>query len=102
MHGTRMNRRHFLMTAAAATAGATSLGGALAACGTPTGSGSTSAVTLNYWDLLVSQAPWLDAEIKLFQQAHPNITIKKTTNVTDTYSNLFDLAVKSNKEPDVF
>nr|BBH87730.1 hypothetical protein KTC_24810 [Thermosporothrix sp. COM3] len=95
MQGSRINRRYFLMSAAATT-----LGSALVACGGPSSSSST--VTLNFWDYWVTQAPWVDNEIKLFQQKHPSIKIKKTTNVTDQYPNLFDLAIKSNKQPDVF
>ncbi len=94
-----MSRRHFLQ-AAVTTAGAATLGNALAACGSASSSGST--VTINHWDLWVSQGPWLNNEIKLFQQAHPNIKINKTTKVTDTYSNLLSLAVQSNNQPDFF
>jgi len=100
MNVSRMNRRHFLQTAAATT-----LGGALAACGsTPSSSSSSSSsvVTVNYWDLLVSQAPFIDNEIKLFELAHPNIKVKKTTNLYNTYDNLLMLAFKSGNEPDVF
>jgi ABC-type glycerol-3-phosphate transport system substrate-binding protein len=96
-----MNRRRFLQTAAT-VAGAATLGETLIACGSTSGGTSASTVTLNYWDYFVSQAPWVDNEIKLFQKAHPNIKIKKTTKVTDTYANLFALAVQSNNEPDVF
>lgn len=95
----RLNRRDFLKTAGT-VAGAAALGTDLAACGSSGSSGNT--VTLQYWDYWISQAPWLDNEIKLFQAAHPNIKIKKTTNSTTTYDNLFNLAVKSNKQPDVF
>lgn len=94
----RLNRRNFLKTAGA-VAGAATLGTNLAACGS---SGSGSTVTLQFWDYWVSQAPWVDNEIQLFQAAHPNIKIKKTTNSSTTYDNLFNLAVKSSKQPDVF
>jgi ABC-type glycerol-3-phosphate transport system substrate-binding protein len=49
----------------------------------------------------VSQAPWVDNEIKLFQQAHPRITIKKTTQLNSSYADLYALAVKSDNTPDV-
>jgi ABC-type glycerol-3-phosphate transport system substrate-binding protein len=104
MNTSSMTRRDFLHTAAA-TLGASTLGGALAACGSTnagTSGSSGGGVTVNYWDWWVSQAPWVDNEIKLFQQAHPDIKIKKTTQVTNTYPNLFALAVQSNTEPDVF
>jgi ABC-type glycerol-3-phosphate transport system substrate-binding protein len=102
MNGSTMNRRDFLQTAAA-TVGAATFGGALAACGgASTSSSPSGVVTINHWDWWVSQAPWVDNEIKLFEQAHPNIKIKKTTQVTNTYANLFALSVQSNNEPDVF
>ncbi|HTI15401.1 MAG TPA: substrate-binding domain-containing protein [Dictyobacter sp.] len=99
MDAFRMNRRQFVKTTASTIGAATLLGGSLAACG---GTTSSSTTTINYWDFWVSQAPWVDNEIKLFQQANPKITIKKTTRVTDTYANLISLGMKSNNAPDVF
>src|SRR5579859_3148004 len=93
----RLNRRNFLKSAGAVAGAAT-----LAACGSPGSSGSGSTVTLQYWDYYVSQAPYYDNEIKLFEAAHPNIKIKKTTQSSTTYDQLFNLAVKANKQPDVF
>ncbi len=101
MNVSPMSRRDFLQTAAA-TVGAVTLGGALAACGGTSTSSASGVVTVNYWDWWVSQAPWVDNEIKLFQQANPKIKIKKTTQVTNTYANLFALSVQSSNEPDVF
>lgn len=98
LFSTSLNRRSFLKIAATTTSAA-ALGANLVACGS-TNNGGT--VTIQYWDWWVSQAPWVDNEIKLFEAAHPNIKIKKTTNATATYDNLFNLAVKSNKQPDVF
>lgn len=46
----RFSRRSFVKTAAA-TAGAATLGSALAACGG--GSSSSKTITLNYWDYFV-------------------------------------------------
>jgi ABC-type glycerol-3-phosphate transport system substrate-binding protein len=94
---TRLNRRSFLKTAAATT-GAATLGASQVACG----GSSSNTTTVQFWDYWVSQAPWVDNEIKLFEAAHPNIKIKKTTNASTSYDNLFNLAVKSNKQPDVF
>ncbi|GHO95272.1 hypothetical protein KSF_053200 [Reticulibacter mediterranei] len=98
----RFTRRNFVKTAAT-TAGAATLGGALAACGSGSGAGGSSSgtITLNYWDYFVSQAPWVDNEIKLFEKAHPNIKIKKTTQLNSSYANLYALAVKSKNTPDV-
>jgi ABC-type glycerol-3-phosphate transport system substrate-binding protein len=97
----RFSRRDFVKTATT-TAGAATLGGTLAACGGASGTGSSSStVTIKYWDWWVSQAPWVDNEIKLFQKAHPNIQIKKTTQSSDKYANLYALAVKSQNAPDV-
>jgi ABC-type glycerol-3-phosphate transport system substrate-binding protein len=94
----RLSRRNFLQ-AAGATGAAALLGDSLAACSS---SYENGVVTLVYWDYLVSQAPWVDNEIELFQKAHPKIRIKRVINVYNTYDNLFTLAVKSNNVPDVF
>ncbi len=59
-------------------------------------------VTIEYWDWWVTQGPTIDKEIELFEQAHPNITIKKTTQVSDKYPDLLQMAVKSDNAPDVF
>ena len=77
----------------------------LSACssGTATSASAQGAkVTLEYWDWWVTQSPTIDKEIKLFEQQYPNITIKKTTQVTDRYSELLQLAMKSGNAPDVF
>lgn len=96
-----LSRRNFLQTATAVGTAAL-LGDSLAACGA-SGSGSANGVvTIVHWDSLVSQAPWVDNEIKLFQQANPKIKIKKETKLYNTYDSLFNLAVKSNNVPDVF
>jgi ABC-type sugar transport system, periplasmic component len=100
MNTSSMHRRNFLQLAAA-TVSATAFGGAFAACGGASPSSSGGTVTLSYWDYYVSQAPWVDNEIKLFQQAHPKIQIKKTTQVSANYANLFALAASSKRLPDV-
>lgn len=96
----RFNRRTFLKTAGAVASVAT-LGSSLSACGSPS-SGGGNTVTLQHWDYYVSQSPWLDNEVKLFEAAHPNIKVKRTINSTTTYDQLFNLAVKASKQPDVF
>ncbi len=100
MNLSSMNRRRFLQTTAA-TASTATLGGMLAACGSSSSS-SSAKVTLAYWDWWVTQAPWVDGEIALFQKAHPNITIKKTTQGNSTYDTLLPLSFKSKRSPDVF
>ncbi len=95
----RLSRRNFLKTAGA-VAGATTLGSALAACGGGSGGGST--VTIQHWDYYVSQSPWLENEIKLFEAANPKIKVNRTIQSSTTYDNLFNLAVKANKQPDTF
>lgn len=97
---TRIDRRTLLRRAATA-AGAAVLAGAAPAVGraAPRRAGT---VTLSYWDWLVSQAPWVDNEIRLFEAAHAGIKIKKTTTVTGTYENLFALAQRGGQAPDVF
>lgn len=92
------SRRTFLRTASHLV-GATALGSFLTSCGQVS---SDKTVTIVYWDWYVSQAPWVDNEIQLFQKAHPNIRIKKVTQIVDKYADLFALAVKENNEPDVF
>ncbi len=96
----RLNRRRFL-EASAAIAGTASFGGILDACSSASTS-SSSKVTITYWDWWVSQAPWVDGEIALFQKANPDITVKKTTQGSNTYNNLLPLTFKSNRSPDVF
>jgi ABC-type glycerol-3-phosphate transport system substrate-binding protein len=93
-----LSRRSLL--GAAAAVGATVLGGgALVGCSSSSGA-SSSGVTLAYWDWYVSQASWVNNEIKLFQQAHPGIKIQKTTQVTTQYANLVSLAFRSGNPPD--
>ncbi|MBI2953004.1 MAG: extracellular solute-binding protein [Chloroflexi bacterium] len=67
-----------------------------------TGGGNGQQVTIEYWDWWVTQSPTIDKEIKLFEEAHPNIKIKKTTQVVDKYPELLQLAMKSGTAPDVF
>jgi ABC-type glycerol-3-phosphate transport system substrate-binding protein len=88
------------MQAAIATGGAAFLAGCSASEDGTAGSAATT--TLAYWDWYVSQAPWVDNEIKLFQRANGKATIKKTTQVTDKYPDLVSLAVRSGTAPDVF
>lgn len=98
MSAIQLSRRH-LLRAAVAAGGAAFLTG----CGDPgKDSGSASGATLAYWDWYVSQAPWVDTEAKLFQQANGKTTIKKTTQVTDKYFDLLTLAFRSGTAPDVF
>src|SRR5215469_12629843 len=94
----RMSRRRFVRTAAM-LAGTTALGGALAACGSPSGSGRA---TITHWDWWVSQSPWLDNEVKRFAQAHGDMQVKRTINATSAYDRLFTLAERSGTAPDVF
>lgn len=98
MNTSSIRRRDFLQLSAAAI-GATALGDALAACGGTSSPKGT--VTLTYWDWWQSQAPWVNNEIQLFQQANPGIKIKKTTQLFANYDQLFGLAASSNKLPDV-
>jgi ABC-type glycerol-3-phosphate transport system substrate-binding protein len=94
-----LSRRSFLR-GTATLAGVAAVGGLAAACSTS--SSSSKAGQVNYWDSFVSQAPWVDNEIKLFEQAHRDIKIKKTTQVSDKYADLVSLAFRSNSAPDMF
>src|SRR6266536_231958 len=90
--------RRTLLRGAAAVAGA----GALAGCSSSSNDeGSTAQTTITYWDWYASQAGWVDNEIKLFQQAHPGIVVKKTTQVSDKYADLVSLAYRSDNPPDI-
>jgi ABC-type glycerol-3-phosphate transport system substrate-binding protein len=63
---------------------------------------TTQSATIKHWDWWVTQGPAVDAEIKLFEQKYPNLKVEKTTQVTDQYPNLLQLAMKANTSPDVF
>ncbi|MDX6362245.1 MAG: hypothetical protein QOC85_1248, partial [Streptomyces sp.] len=76
MTSSNLSRRGLLRTAALG-AGTVALGGGLSACGS--GSPSASADALTYWDWYVTQAPWVDKEIELFEKAHSGVSVKKTT-----------------------
>ncbi|MFI5695206.1 ABC transporter substrate-binding protein [Kribbella sp. NPDC051586] len=90
--------RRTLLRGAAGLAGA----GALAGCSSGNDAqGSKAKTTITYWDWYASQAGWVDNEIKLFQQAHPEIAVKKTTQVSDKYADLVSLAYRSNNPPDI-
>ncbi len=97
-----ISRRSFMKTAITTTE-ATLLGSILVACGSqPTTPNQTSkAATITYWDWWGSQAAWVDNEIKLFQQAHPGIIVKKTTQPDYTYSQRYTTAYKAVKAPDI-
>lgn len=100
MNAKSLRRRDFLQMTGA-TLGATTLGSVLAACGGTTPATSSSPVTVAYWDWWISQAPWVDNEIKLFQQANPKITIKKKTQPSANYGQLLSMAITSHTQPDV-
>lgn len=68
--------------------------------GTTSGA-SSPPVTIAHWDWWVTQGPTIDAEIKLFHQEYPNVTVQKTTQVVDQYPNLLQLAMKAGTSPDV-
>ncbi|GCE29638.1 hypothetical protein KDA_51220 [Dictyobacter alpinus] len=99
-HLPSMNRRRF-MQAAATTATMASLADVLAACSNTASSGKSKTATIKHWDFYVTQGPWVDNEIKLFQQAHPDIKIKKTTQANAQYDNLVALAQRSTNIPDL-
>ncbi len=58
-------------------------------------------VELTHWDWWVTQSPWLDNEISLFQEANPGITINRTVQ-SGKYDELLQLAFKDNSAPDTF
>ncbi|WP_405989271.1 ABC transporter substrate-binding protein [Streptomyces sp. NBC_00986] len=99
MTSSNVSRRGLLRTAALG-AGTLALGGGLSACGS--GSPSSSADALTYWDWYVTQAPWVDKEIELFEKGHSGVSVKKTTQQNAKYPDLVALANRSGNPPDVF
>ncbi len=98
-HFPRMTRRRFVQATAMTTAIA-GMGDVLAACSSSTSSNSKT-ITVKYWDSYVTQSPYIQNEIKLFQKAHPDIKIARTIQSGDTYDNLFALSLRSNTTPDI-
>jgi len=97
---TTISRRNLLLGVGAAAGTAALTGNApLTALASRARKGT---ITVNYWDNFVTQAPWIDREIKIFEKANPGIKINKTTHASTDYPNLFALAVKSGNQPDVF
>ena len=109
----RTTRRHVLRAALVGVVGT-----AIAACtragsfspvpsaapgsASSTGGKSAAPVTITHWDWWVTQGPTIDQEIRLFQEKYPRVTVRKTTQVTDQYPSLLQLAVKGGTAPDVF
>ena len=96
---TPLSRRR-LLAAGAATAGAAALTSALP--GSTYAASPRATTTVTYWDTFVTQAPWVENEIKIFEAAHPDITIQRTSQLSTAYANLLALAIKSGTQPDVF
>ncbi|MFJ9033099.1 ABC transporter substrate-binding protein [Streptomyces sp. NPDC102274] len=93
------SRRGFL--AASAALGGTALTTAVAGCSSSSGSTAPGTTTVNHWDWYVSQAPWLEREIELFQKKYPKIRIKRTVQVSDKYPDLVNLAFRGGNAPDM-
>src|SRR5215831_2426844 len=100
--------RRELLRIAAALGGSATAAALVDACSTGQSSqpSKTSAggpvVTIEHWDYWVSQAPYINNEIKLFEAANPGIKVKRTVNATTTYDQLFSLAQRSGNLPDTF
>lgn len=106
-HKKSLSRRQFLRgTAVSASALA------LAAC-VPPGSGnapdatggdapSRASTEVVHWDWWVTQGPWVDGEIELFQEANPGVTVEKVTHASESFDDLLSLAFRDGSAPDVF
>ncbi len=92
-------RREFIKLAALAGTG---MSAALAACSAPGPGSSGGTITLKHWDWFVAENDWFVKEIELFQQANPDIKIKRTVQVWDKYPDLLNFAVKGNNMPDIY
>src|SRR5262245_18898026 len=91
-----LNRRGFL-----AAFGGAALTSALAGCGSSSQEAAPGSTTVNHWDWYVSQEPWLENEIQLFQKKNPTITIKRRVQVSDKYPDLINLAFRGGEAPDM-
>jgi ABC-type glycerol-3-phosphate transport system substrate-binding protein len=73
----KMNRRRFLAALGTSAAGLALAGCAGQSIGDPGQTQRADAVTLTQWDWWVTQTPWFDQEIALFQAEHPGIRIER-------------------------
>ncbi|MEV6109567.1 substrate-binding domain-containing protein [Streptomyces sp. NPDC051940] len=96
-----ISRRGFL-TASAALTGSAALGGLTACSGDSSDSNPPGTKTITHWDWYLSQEPWLQNEIALFEKKHPKIRIKRTVQVSDKYPDLINLAFRGGNAPDFF
>lgn len=92
--------RRSLFGAAAVLGASAVTGGALAGCSSSPSPASGGTVSITYWDWFVSQASWVNNEIRLFEKANKGIKITKTTQDTTQYANLVSLAYRSDNPPD--
>ena len=60
------------------------------------------AVTVTHWDWWVTQTPWMENEIKLFQDANPGITINRVRNPDKQNDELLKAAFRDESAPDTF
>ncbi len=101
---TALSRRNVL-TGGLVGLAALGIPGLLSAC-SPSGGGGTTAsggaVKLTHWDWFVSQEPWVKDEIARFATANPGITVERTLNQFDQFSNLISLAQRSKTLPDTY
>lgn len=94
-----LSRRGFL--AASAAVGGAALTSALSGCGSSSDDAAAGSATVNHWDWYVSQEPWLENEIQLFEKQHPKIKIRRTVQVSDKYPDLINLAFRGGEAPDM-
>lgn len=95
-----INRRQFLGSLLGASAGL-----ALAACTQPPVTRSqprvsTDGVTLTQWDWWVTQTPWFDQEIALFQAEYPGIRIERV--MQSAMSTALPLSYQEDSMPDFY
>jgi ABC-type glycerol-3-phosphate transport system substrate-binding protein len=57
-------------------------------------------IELVHWDTWVTQGPWFDEEVRLFNQANPNITVKRV--LQSGKEDPLPLAFKDGSAPDTF
>jgi raffinose/stachyose/melibiose transport system substrate-binding protein len=90
--------RHTKVAAAFLVASVAAIG--LTACSNNTGGGAGK--TTLTWAALTSEKPAVDAIVKAFEKANPDITVKTTLADTDNYQTTLRTQLSAGTAPDVF
>ncbi|MGE5557909.1 MAG: ABC transporter substrate-binding protein [Bacillota bacterium] len=58
-------------------------------------------VTIQMWDWFIVQSKFIDSELKLFEEKHPYIKVKRTKQIQQRYRDLVNFAFRSSTLPDL-